>query len=100
VVGLNLPRPAPGRDRGGLNTDQPITQIGQTVGWADQNYFARRFKAHYGLSATIYLARSPTTPEPVGTSAAKARDSVNSVTCDGDSFAFPPEWGEARSNAR
>jgi AraC family transcriptional regulator, L-rhamnose operon transcriptional activator RhaR len=40
-----------------LNTDQPITQIGQTVGWADQNYFARRFKAHYGLSATTYRAR-------------------------------------------
>lgn len=40
-----------------LHTDQPITQIGQAVGWADQNYFARRFKAHYGLTATTYRQR-------------------------------------------
>jgi AraC family L-rhamnose operon transcriptional activator RhaR len=40
-----------------LHTDQPITQIGQAVGWADQNYFARRFKAHYGLPATTYRQR-------------------------------------------
>ncbi|MBA9006345.1 helix-turn-helix transcriptional regulator [Thermomonospora cellulosilytica] len=40
-----------------LHTDQPITQIGQAVGWADQNYFARRFKAHYGLTATTYRRR-------------------------------------------
>jgi AraC family L-rhamnose operon transcriptional activator RhaR len=40
-----------------LHTNQPITYISQAVGWADQNYFARRFKAHYGLSATTYRAR-------------------------------------------
>ena len=40
-----------------LHTDQPITQIAQSVGWPDQNYFARRFKAHYGLSATTYRLR-------------------------------------------
>jgi AraC family transcriptional regulator, L-rhamnose operon transcriptional activator RhaR len=40
-----------------LRTDQPITQIGRAVGWADQNYFARRFKAHYGLTATTYRRR-------------------------------------------
>lgn len=40
-----------------LHTDQPISRIGEAVGWPDQNYFARRFKSHYGLSATTYRAR-------------------------------------------
>jgi AraC family transcriptional regulator, L-rhamnose operon transcriptional activator RhaR len=28
-----------------LHTDQSVTQIGRSVGWPGQNYFARRFKA-------------------------------------------------------
>jgi AraC family transcriptional regulator, L-rhamnose operon transcriptional activator RhaR len=40
-----------------LHTDEPITQIARDVGWPDQNYFARRFRAHYGLSATTYRSR-------------------------------------------
>jgi AraC family L-rhamnose operon transcriptional activator RhaR len=40
-----------------LDTDEPITQIGRSVGWPDQNYFARRFKAHVGLTATAYRSR-------------------------------------------
>ncbi|MBB5133341.1 AraC family L-rhamnose operon transcriptional activator RhaR [Thermocatellispora tengchongensis] len=39
------------------HTDQSITQIGEAVGWADANNFARRFKAHYGLTASTYRAR-------------------------------------------
>jgi AraC family L-rhamnose operon transcriptional activator RhaR len=40
-----------------LHTDEAINRIGEAVGWPDQNYFARRFKSHYGLSATTYRAR-------------------------------------------
>jgi AraC family transcriptional regulator, L-rhamnose operon transcriptional activator RhaR len=40
-----------------LHTDQPVTQVGRAVGWPDQNYFARRFKAHFGLSASTYRRR-------------------------------------------
>jgi len=43
-----------------LHSDEPITSIGRDVGWPDQNYFARRFKAHYGLSATTYRERFAT----------------------------------------
>jgi AraC family transcriptional regulator, L-rhamnose operon transcriptional activator RhaR len=43
-----------------LHSDEPITGIGRAVGWSDQNYFARRFKAHYGLTATTYRARFAT----------------------------------------
>ncbi|HWD47457.1 MAG TPA: helix-turn-helix domain-containing protein [Actinomycetota bacterium] len=40
-----------------LHSDQSVTQVGRSVGWPDQNYFARRFKAHFGLSATSYRSR-------------------------------------------
>ena len=40
-----------------LHSDEPVTSIGRAVGWPDQSSFARRFKAHYGLSATTYRKR-------------------------------------------
>jgi AraC-like DNA-binding protein len=43
-----------------LHSDEPITSIGRGVGWPDQNYFTRRFKAHHGLSATTYRKRFAT----------------------------------------
>ena len=40
-----------------LNTDKPISQIGIEVGWPDPNYFARRFKTSFGVSASEYRKR-------------------------------------------
>lgn len=40
-----------------LHGDESIKEIGQAVGWPDQNYLARRFKAHFGLSGTTYRER-------------------------------------------
>jgi len=37
-----------------LRTQRDISVIGEQVGWNDPNYFARRFKAHFGMSATKY----------------------------------------------
>lgn len=40
-----------------LHTEEPVTSIASSVGWPDQNYFARRFRAHVGMSATAYRRR-------------------------------------------
>jgi AraC family L-rhamnose operon transcriptional activator RhaR len=44
----------------GIDGEPPVTSIGRAVGWPDQSGFARRFKAHYGLSATTYRKRFAT----------------------------------------
>jgi AraC family transcriptional regulator, L-rhamnose operon transcriptional activator RhaR len=56
-----------------LHTDDPITQIAQSVGWPDQNYFARRFPAHYGLTAATYRNRFTHTAAPHGPGGAGLR---------------------------
>ena len=40
-----------------VRTGEPITAIARSVGWPDQNQFARRFRAHYGFSASQYRSR-------------------------------------------
>jgi AraC family L-rhamnose operon transcriptional activator RhaR len=40
-----------------LHTDRTVRAIAESVGWPDQNYFARRFRSHYGLTATEYRTR-------------------------------------------
>ncbi|GAA3019141.1 AraC family transcriptional regulator [Streptosporangium longisporum] len=37
-----------------VQTDQPVSRVGHLVGWPDQNHFARRFRAHFGMSATSF----------------------------------------------
>lgn len=37
-----------------LRTNRDVGVIGEQVGWDDPNYFARRFKSHFGISATKY----------------------------------------------
>lgn len=40
-----------------LHSEQSVAAIGRTVGWPDQNYFSRRFRAQYGLSPSMYRTR-------------------------------------------
>ncbi len=47
-----------------MHSDDSVTGIGRAVGWPDQSNFARRFKAHYGLSATSYRKRFATAAGP------------------------------------
>lgn len=37
-----------------VSTDKPIAEIARAVGWDDPNYFARRFREHFGLCARAY----------------------------------------------
>lgn len=41
-----------------VQTNLPISRIGVEVGWDDAAYFARRFKAAYGLSPSGYRSRA------------------------------------------
>jgi AraC family L-rhamnose operon transcriptional activator RhaR len=41
-----------------LKTDRSIADIGSDVGWGEPYYFARRFKSHFGMSASDYRRRT------------------------------------------
>ncbi len=42
-----------------LTTSMGVADIGEAVGWADPGYFARRFRAAFGMPASAYRARFP-----------------------------------------
>jgi AraC family L-rhamnose operon transcriptional activator RhaR len=42
--------------------DDPVATWTARASRPDQNYFARRFKAHYGLGATTYRKRFASPP--------------------------------------
>lgn len=54
-----------------LSTGRPIGDIGADVGILDANYFARRFRAHFGCTATAYRQRG--NPGPVARTDAPTR---------------------------
>jgi AraC family L-rhamnose operon transcriptional activator RhaR len=40
-----------------LRTSEPVSRVGAAVGWSDPNYFARRFRAYFGVSPTAFRRR-------------------------------------------
>ena len=40
-----------------IDSDLLVGEVGNRVGWADANYFARRFRAAFGVTPTVYRAR-------------------------------------------
>ncbi|MBG0829752.1 AraC family transcriptional regulator [Planomonospora sp. ID67723] len=48
-----------------VQTDHPVSCIGHLVGWPDQNHFARRFRAHFGVSATSFRGNPARRPGQV-----------------------------------
>lgn len=47
-----------------LDSDLPVARIGADVGWTDANYFARRFKSHFGMSPSEYRDQFRVVPSP------------------------------------
>jgi AraC-like DNA-binding protein len=37
---------------------EPVSAIGAGLGWGDPNHFARRFRAHFGVSPTVFRRRA------------------------------------------
>jgi AraC-like DNA-binding protein len=62
-----------------LRDDRPIAHVGEVVGWPDPNYYARRFKAHLGMSASTYRKRFAATAPQVARSASRGESAARKV---------------------
>ncbi len=51
-----------------IRTDEPIGNVGEQVGWSDQNHFARRFRSHFGVSPSHYRRQFHDTKAEISTS--------------------------------
>ncbi len=40
-----------------IHSDLLVGEVGNSVGWADANYFTRRFRAEFGVTPTAYRER-------------------------------------------
>jgi AraC family L-rhamnose operon transcriptional activator RhaR len=49
-----------------LTTDLPVAAIGAQVGWSDPAYFARRFRALFGMAPLRYRSQLPCPPQTDG----------------------------------
>lgn len=47
-----------------LTSEDPVAQVGRAVGWSDPNYFARRFRALFGMSPREYREQLPCPAAP------------------------------------
>jgi AraC family L-rhamnose operon transcriptional activator RhaR len=45
-----------------VTTELPVAEVGRQVGWNDANYFARRFRACFGMTASAYRGQLPCPP--------------------------------------
>ena len=45
-----------------ITSSEPVSAVAAAIGWEDPAYFARRFRAHFGLTASQYRRRF--TPQP------------------------------------
>lgn len=52
-----------------VTTDAPVADIARQVGWSDANYFARRFRAVFGVNPSGYRQQMPRRIAPAAVSA-------------------------------
>jgi len=60
-----------------VESDRPVGEIGQEVGWPDANYFTRRFHSQFGLTPTAYRNRFARVSSAMKTNSGKLLHATN-----------------------